>query len=604
MRILFDSKNEIYKKPFGCIRENEICNFNIHIPVSCKTHKVDIVFETDEGFYKSFPLKKLNVLNDYEIFGNEITISDVGLYFYYFEIKTEGSDFKLFKQGECDTNIEDGKMWQLTCFKKDYSIPEWAKGAVYYQIFPDRFNISGSYDLSEKLEPFTVHQSTNECPEFRPVNGEILNNDFYGGTLKGIEEKLPYLKHLGVNIIYLNPIFKAYSNHRYDTCDYKQIDPMLGSIKDFNSLCEKAHKENIKIILDGVFSHTGSDSIYFDKKDRYGTGAYTNEISKYKKWYKFQNYPEKYDSWWGIDTLPAIDKTNEDYINYIIEDKDSVIEYWLNQGADGFRLDVADELGDEFIEKLSRKVKQINKNAIVIGEVWEDASNKISYSIRRKYLLGTELDSVMNYPFKDAIINLLLDKITLSEFESIVMTISENYPKPVLDSLMNLLSTHDTARILTVLGEADFGLSREERAEYSLPENALHKALERLYAAVFLEFVLPGCANIYYGDEIGMQGFEDPFNRRFFDWDKTKQNLLTDFYAKIAKIKNSYKDLKTGDISFCSEDNVLKLKRGKLTCVLNLGSAPYKIPKNVLLAKNSECYDNDTYILKYGFCLY
>ncbi|MBQ2896906.1 MAG: glycoside hydrolase family 13 protein [Clostridia bacterium] len=603
MRILFDSKNEKYKKPFGCVRQGEKCEFSIHIPTSCQTTAVNLIFETDDGFYKSFLLEKKEILDQYEIFGGSISIYDIGLYFYYFEISTLNSKFKLFKYGTNDTNIEEGEKWQLICFDENFDTPDWSKGAVYYQIFPDRFNISGKYDLSEKLTPYTIHNSTHECPEFLPVNGEILNNDFYGGTLKGIEEKIPYLKALGVNIIYLNPIFKAYSNHRYDTCDYKKIDPMLGNEEDFEDLCKSAHKQGVRIILDGVFSHTGSDSIYFDKKNRFGTGAYTNEISVYKNWYKFQNYPEKYDCWWGIETLPAIDKTNPDYINYIIEEENSVIEYWLKKGADGYRLDVADELGDKFIYLLNKKVKEIKKDAIVIGEVWEDASNKVSYGVRRKYLLGTELDSVMNYPFKNAIINLLLDKISPQDFENRVMTITENYPKPVLDSVMNLLSTHDTPRILTILGEADFSLSKSQKAEYTLPEQNLHNALERLYAAVFLEFTLPGSPSIYYGDEIGMQGFEDPFNRRFFDWGKTT-SLLTDFYAQLAKIKNKHIDLKTGDIKFCSKDNVIKFCRGKLTCVLNLSVEPYLIPDDVLLSKNSECYSNKHYLLKYGFCIY
>ncbi len=604
LRILFDSKDKKYKNPFGCLHEGESCEFNIYIPVSCETNEVYLVFETDDGFYKSFPLKKKNCPGDYEIFGGKISISDIGLYFYYFEIKTNGSAFRLFKYGTNDTNIEDGEKWQLTCFKKDFDTPDWSKGAVYYQIFPDRFNISGSYDLSEKLGPYTIHQNTGECPEFRPINGEILNNDFYGGTLKGIQEKLPYLKSLGTNIIYLNPIFKAYSNHRYDTCDYKKIDPMLGSVKDFENLCAEAHKMGMKIILDGVFSHTGSDSIYFDKNNRFGTGAYTNETSIYKNWYKFEKYPEKYDSWWGIETLPAIDKTNEDYINYIIEEENSVIEYWLKKGADGYRLDVADELGDEFIERLTKKVKQVKPDAIVLGEVWEDASNKESYGVRRKYLLGFELDSVMNYPFKNAIINLLLNNISIKGFENIVMTISENYPKPVLQSVMNLLSTHDTPRILTLLGEADSSLSKEQKAEYTLSEDKLYKAVERLYAAIFLEFTLPGAPSIYYGDEIGMQGFEDPFNRRFFDWGKTENSLLNNFCASISAIKNKNDDLKTGDIHFSSEENVVRFNRGSLTCILNLGTSPYEIPENVLISKNAERYGSKTFILKYGFCIY
>lgn len=603
MRILFDSKNKIYKNPFGCVEQNKPCEFNIHIPENCRTNEVNIIFETDDGFYKSYPLLKKETKDLYDIFGGFVAIPDSGLYFYYFEIKTEDSDFLLYKEGASDTNIGVGEKWQITCYKEGFDTPDWSKGAVYYQIFPDRFNISGKYDLSEKTGDYTIHENTDECPYFMPVNGEILNNDFYGGTLKGIEEKFDYLKDLGVSIIYLNPIFKAYSNHRYDTCDYKKIDPMLGTEEDFVNLCESAHKMGMKIILDGVFSHTGSDSIYFDKLNRFGTGAYHNPDSRYKNWYKFQSYPDTYDSWWGITTLPAIDKSNEDYISYIIEEENSVIEYWLKKGADGYRLDVADELGSAFIERLSKKVKQVKKDAIVMGEVWEDASNKVSYGVRQKYLQGTQLDSVMNYPFKNGIINLLLGRTSVSGFENMVMTICENYPKPILDSVMNLLSTHDTPRILTILGESDFSLSREQKAEFKLEGNALHVATERLFCALFLEFMLPGSPCIYYGDEIGMQGFEDPFNRRFFNWEKTG-GILGDFVKSLSKLKNEIEDLKTGDISFSSEEDVLKFKRNNIECVLNLGAEPVEIPKDVLISKNSEDYGEKRYILKHGFCAY
>ena len=603
MRILFDSKNKEFKNPFGCVMENQGCEFNIHIPCDCRTKEVYIAFETDDGFYRSFQLAKKDTRDLYDIFGGEINISDAGLYFYHFEIKTEGSDFALYKEGVSDTNIGVGEKWQLTCYKEGYDVPDWAKGAVYYQIFPDRFNISGKYDLSEKLGPFTIHENTCDCPYFKPVDGEILNNDFFGGTLKGIEEKLDYLKGLGVSVIYLNPVFKAYSNHRYDTCDYKKIDPMLGTEEDFVSLCSSAHQMGMKVILDGVFSHTGSDSIYFDKLNRFGTGAYTNPDSRYKNWYKFENYPDKYDSWWGIQTLPAIDKTNEDYINYIIEEENSVIEYWLNKGADGYRLDVADELGSRFIERLAKKVKQVKKDAIVMGEVWEDASNKVSYGARQKYLQGSQLDSVMNYPFKNGIINLLLGRTSIQGFENMVMTICENYPKPVLDAVMNLLSTHDTPRILTILGEADFSMSREQKAEFELMGEKLHLAYERLCSALFLEFMLPGSPCIYYGDEAGMQGFEDPFNRRFFDWSKTF-GMLYDLCKKLASLKNEYEDLKTGDVSFYSEGDVLKFKRGNIECILNLGANPVEVPKDVLVSKNAECFGEKRYILKYGFCAF
>ncbi len=607
MRILYDSKNPIYKTPFGCIAEGEVCNINIHIPSSCNTKRVCLVTEGEEE--KTFELFLSKTDRVYDIYSLDVVLNKTGLYFYYFYIETLDGSFDLYKYGYSDTNIGEGEKWQISCLPKDYTVPDEFKGRVMYQIFPDRFFKSGECDLTEKLCPYKLHESTEELPDYKPdQNSRILNNDFFGGNLRGITEKIPYLKKLGVGIIYLNPIFKAYSNHRYDTCDYKKIDEMLGNEEDFKLLCKQAHENGIKILLDGVFSHVGSDSIYFDKENRFGTGAYKNPSSPYKSWFSIRE-DGKYDSWWGIDTLPCVNELSEDYIKYIITDDDSVIKHWLKLGADGFRLDVADELPDRFIKLLHSEVKKTKKDAIVLGEVWEDASNKIAYGIRRRYFADMELDSVMNYPYRNATIELILGNISCKDFADKILTILENYPQEVCHALMNSLSTHDTARILTVLSGAPLGMTREKRAEYRLNEEETKKANSLIKLAVMLQFFLPGSACIYYGDETGMFGFEDPFNRGCFNWNNT-ENELSDFYRAMAKAKNENDALKKGCLKILSSgDSILVMERSygdnTVSCALNMSDTSLKVStKRCIACHNATCIEDAVYVQKNGFVIY
>ena len=551
MRILFDSKNEFYKKPFGSLRTDERCEIKIKIPKNCESQKCFLILERSDGFFMQQPLSHLSDDGAYEVFSCLFALPFCGLYRYYFKIETRHSSFNLFKYGSGDTNISEGSKWQVTCYDKAYDTPEFFKGRVYYQIFPDRFfEGKPSPDLAGKLEPYTVHKSKSEPPVFLPDDeGEILNNDFFGGNLNGIREKLDYIKSLGVGVIYINPIFFAFSNHRYDTADYKKIDPMLGCDEDFAALCESAHQKEMKVIIDCAFSHTGSNSIYFDKNKIFGGGAYSDENSPYRSWYSFSQYPEKYTSWWGIDTLPCVDELNPDFMNYVIFDQDSVLAKWLGLGADGVRLDVADELPDEFIAALTKRVKQIKKDALVMGEVWEDASNKESYGVLRKYFSHSELDSVMNYPYQNIIIGFANGAVTGFSFADTVMTIAENYPKPVLDCVMTSLSTHDTLRILTALMPNVVHLTREQKAVYKMSDDDRKIALSKEKLCAVLQFTLPGCACIYYGDEAGSEGFEDPFNRTFYPWQNQDFDLI-EYYKSLAKLKNSHSALRTGRVSF------------------------------------------------------
>lgn len=550
MRILYDSKLAIYKTPFGTLTPGQSCTLHIHIPAQVGCTHVTCILSHDGGSHaQDVLLKRQRRKGPYEIFSGAFSIPAEGLYFYYFYVHTQTGGFRLFKQGD-DTNMEAGDLWQISCVPADFHTPQWAKGATFYQIFPDRFHKSGKCDLTGKLEPYTVHRSWNDEVQWKPnAQGMVLNNDFYGGNFRGIAEKLPYIAQLGTTAIYLNPICKAFSSHRYDTADYKTPDPMLGTQEDFAQLCQQAHELGMRVILDGVFSHTGSNSLYFNREGNFDScGAYQSQQSPYASWYTFYQWPDNYHAWWGFDTLPMVNKMDPSFLEYVITGEDSVVAHWLNLGADGFRLDVADELPDEFLQLLRQRVKAINPEALVLGEVWEDASSKIAYDKRRTYFTAGELDSVMNYPFRNAIIQFVRGHDSGPGLKETVMSIAENYPPEVVLSNMNLLGTHDTPRILTALVD-DFDGSREEKARRHLSRNQLDVAYDRLRTASLLQYTLPGSPSLYYGDEAGMEGYRDPFNRRPYPWGREDPELLS-HYQRLGRLRREHEAFRLGDIQF------------------------------------------------------
>jgi len=551
MRILFDSKSPIHKKPFGTVVPDEVCALNIHIPISVHTQKVVCILKSDDGAttLQEIPFVKKVTAAPYEIWSCEFSFPHTGLFFYYFYITTRDGGFRLFKQGD-DTNMEAGALWQISCVPADFHTPDWAKGATIYQVFPDRFRKSGDCDLSGKLTPYVVHEDWYEEVFWQPTpDGTVLNNDFYGGNFRGITEKMDYIASLGTTILYLNPISKSFSSHRYDTGDYKVPDPMLGTLEDFREMVNCAHEHGIKVILDGVYSHTGSNSPYFNREGQFDSvGAHNSKESPYYSWYTFYSWPHSYNSWWSFDTLPTVNKMDPAFVDFIITGEDSVIAFWLRQGIDGFRLDVADELPDEFIKLLRDRVKEINPDAYVLGEVWEDASNKTAYNRRRTYFTNGELDSVMNYPFRTAIINFVRGFDSGKGLKDTVMSIVENYPQEVVHCNMNLLGTHDTARILTALVD-DFDGSREEKAKRRLSRNSFDVAYDRLLMASFLQYTLPGSPSLYYGDEACMEGYRDPFNRRPYPWGREDPDFMAHF-LRLGQLRKEFEALRLGDIQF------------------------------------------------------
>ena len=569
MSIYFNPLDTRCKSVTGGIRQNEKVTFHVF---GDSVGPCLLVLTKDGGEARYFHMQ--NTGDGWE---TSIQPDETGLYFYYFVVNGRKAGLGKYRNLIVTENVVP---YQILVYKEDFETPDWFKGGIMYQIFPDRFYRHGNTPIQEGK---ILHERWNENPEFRKnENGKILNNDFFGGNLQGILQKLDYLSDLHINVIYLNPIFQSYSNHRYDTGDYLEIDPLLGSKDDFAKLIEECDKRGIKIILDGVFNHTGDDSRYFNKYGHYDDiGAYQSKDSKYYAWYKFENFPDKYDCWWGIDILPAVNEDCESFVDFIAG-KHGVLQYWMGYGIGGFRLDVADELPDEFIEKIRIRLKSASRSdrqAVLIGEVWEDASNKIAYGKRRKYFQGSELDSVMNYPLKDAIIQFVQTSQTDLLRETIYMLI-DNYPKCVLDSLMNILGTHDTERILTVFGNRP-AKNKEEMNLMTLSPEDRATAVKKLKVAAILQYTLFGIPCVYYGDEAGTEGYADPFCRKTFNWEHIDEDLLF-FYQKLGQLRSSLKLFKDSNYrEFFSDKNCLVFERRndkeQIIVAVNLGNNRFDI---------------------------
>lgn len=561
MSIIYDSWMESHKKPFGALEIGEDININIEAISDVK--EIYLILETNEDIKKE--IKMENKSNG--IFTiDKYKFEKENIYFYYFKsIEGETLDVKYYGKsydcGECVEyhDINYINKYQITVSRKTES-PKWFKEGILYHIFVDRFNRTGKINNPKKNS--FIYANWEDTPMYiKNKENEVIRWDFHGGNLKGIISKLNYLKGLGVTVIYLSPIFKSQSNHKYDTGDYKTIDPMFGDEEIFKELIYKASKKGINIILDGVFSHTGDDSIYFNKYGNYDSlGAYQSKNSKFFSWYNFKDYPNEYDCWWGVKSLPNVNEIENSYMDYIIRDKDSVIKKWMNYGVKGWRLDVVDELPSKFLETLKKETLNIDNESVIVGEVWEDASNKISYSERRKYFLGNQLNGVTGYVFKNIVVEFLKGNINSQDVYNRFMTIKENYPKDAFKSNLNLLGTHDTRRILTELNEEK----------------------ELLKLAVFIQMTFEGVPYVYYGDEAGLIGETDPDNRRTYPWENEDKDILN-FYKKIIKERKNNKLLSSGETKFLklSNQNILGyiryIKTDKILVLINRSNIKEKI---------------------------
>ncbi len=631
--IFFDSKDTAYKAPFGAVAVGQDVTFTIETGADVTDAK--LVVKGVDTYNMTQPEAIAYELGSKK-WTCTVSFPKMGEYDYYFAL-SNGSDVKVY--GDDDGYYGTGTVSDLTSVmpydlvvhQADFTTPDWMKNAVIYQIFPDRF-FDG--DVTNNMAQATARGDVNyeyvenwytlpENPEQEQLNPDSYpanafrgdgewSNEIYGGDLQGIIQKMDYLKALGVNVIYLNPVFSSISSHRYDACDYMEIDPILGTEGDFEALVQAAEDNGMHIILDGVFNHVSDDSIYFDRYYKFLNLPDNNKIGAYPYWayvYDCMNeqgmtqaeaeaeakaffseefgitdyaYTEwfqvnnsqlidtdgnaavdtmglragksvySYQGWWGYDSMPVILSTNGseyqtgNWADEIIDGTGSVTQYWITKGNDGWRLDVANEVSDETWQQFRKSVHAVNSDAVIVGEIWDDAT---------KYLMGDMYDSVMNYLFRNAVTGFAKGEKNADQATNELERIRERYPQEAFYAMMNLVGSHDTTRLLSYLdGIADDRSDKTVAAAYPTYEATSDAAKQMQYLVAFLQFTYPGAPTIYYGDEIGMVGADDPDDRRAMEWGKGNQQLV-EWYAKLAAVREAYPALRTGSLNVIDTSN-------------------------------------------------
>lgn len=576
---------------FGAFSRGTELTFLAEVPRSLGAYAVMMRLTPDGGEARDLPFAfqaTEAALDTYALTLQTDTLcTEQGALFFY-ELLFARGDRTLFSNSVDNVHLSlsetSARPFRLLIHRTDFHTPAWFRSGTMYHIFLDRFcRGRGAAVLRPDAEenPDWAHG----IPQFAPKPGDPLaNNIFFGGNLWGVTEKLDLLAEMGITVLYLSPIFESASNHRYDTADYETVDAYLGGGEAFDQLVREAHSRGMKIILDGVFNHTGDDSRYFNRLGRYPeTGAYQSEDSPYHAWYRFRDFPDDYECWWGVKIMPRLNHENPDCRRYFTGEN-GIASRWLRQGADGWRLDVADELPDTFLDEFRETVKQTSGGeALILGEVWENAADKTAYGKRRRYLLGGQLDSVMNYPFRSAVLELL----QRGDTEFFVRTLTEiyaSYPREVSDSLMNLLGTHDTPRILTLLGDegAGEGRSNAELSTLRLTSAQRTRAVRLLKIASVLQFTVYGVPSVYYGDEAGSEGYRDPFCRMPYPWGRENGELLH-HYRMLGNLRKRHEAFHGGSFRFLSHrpgSFLFERERNgdRVLVAVNLGVHPQTFP--------------------------
>lgn len=572
MILTHDANKEKYRQPFGAATCGADVTLTLQTAGAGRGTTCYLELVEEGGETAILPMEADRFANEAEF---SITVSMPAqpvLMFYRFRLETpEGWRVTIGRGSGGEAILGDNTPgWQITVYN-EAPVPQWYKDAVAYQIFPDRFcrgedyldRWQASLDARRGFDGpgRELVQDWDTDPYYnKAADGSIVRWNFWGGTLEGICSKLDYIKSLGVSLIYLNPVFAAASNHKYDTADYFTIDPGFGDEAALVQLIDAAKKRGINIIFDGVFNHTGADSVYFDRFGNYGTGAYSKgEASEYYDWFRFSHWPDEYESWWGVRDLPNVEEHAPSFFETVCGEN-GVIRYWIRRGIKGWRLDVADELPDSFIRAIRAAARAEDPEAIVIGEVWEDASNKIAYGQRRRYFAGDELDGVMNYPLRTAVLDFLCGHCEALDFTHGIEILQAHYPRENFYAGLNLIGSHDRARALTVLGDAEEPPENERRG-VKLSEEKLALAVQRLKLASLLQFSMPGVPCVYYGDEAGMQGFSDPYNRGPFPWGEENKELVG-HYRLLGQLRRQYPVLREGELSLAAPaPNVVAVTR-------------------------------------------
>jgi glycosidase len=574
LSLVFDSRASADKSPFGAVTAGTDVAFALGALPGVEQLTLVIEKRKLEGNYDVLEYDELARVplvrapaGERERWSGHYTFAETAVYGYWFEARIggrtvifENNDTPIYwtrERGANGLGVTAGmpashkriRRYRQTVYAAGYQVPAWAKDAVYYYIFPERFrNGDRRNDPKQGVDRYQdkgveFHANWNDRP-WKPGTGDgsdaVYNNDFFGGDIAGIIEKLDYVKSVGANTLYITPMFTAASNHKYDTADYKHIDPHFGSNDDFARLCAQAAKRGIRVLPDASLNHTGADSIYFDRfGTRGGQGAFSgnkiNPASPYASWYSFDNKQAEPDrqfkGWLGALDLPELDKGSPSFREFAFGAPDSVMKTWLDRGAAGWRMDVAPWVPDDFWRAWRTAVKHKKSDALTVSETWFDAS---------KFFLGDEFDSTMNYIFRNA----LLDYANGGDANLMVANLElmrENYPPQAFSALMNLLSTHDVARSLHVFGDVDVD-GKATPAEVAL-------AKQKLRLAVFFQMTYPGAPAIYYADEVGVTGGDDPMNRATYPWADRGGHpdtaLLADF-RRLTKLRHDLPVLRHG----------------------------------------------------------
>ena len=590
LSLRFDSRAVLHKAPFGAVTAGSTIRFSVSALAG--VDKLALVVEKRrlEGNQEVLEYSEVARVPMLGASGTGTwtashRFEDIAIYGYWFEAVIGGRTFALQNNADAvfwtrekgsggQASVADRladtrsiRRFRQTVYSPDFKVPDWAADVVYYYVFPDRFR---NGDKSNDPQPgksrhhtntVELHKKWTERP-FRPDTGDgsdaVYNNDFFGGDLQGLIDKLDYILDLGANTIYMTPVFKAASNHKYDTADYREIDPAFGNNADFVRLCKEAAKRGIRVIPDTSLNHTGSDSVYFNRFGNHGSrGAFDNgqvsAKSPYADWYSFdttQADPDKqYKGWVGVTDLPELNKSSPAFRNFAYRDKDSVTKLWLDRGAAGWRMDVAPWVPDDFWREWRSALKAHQPDALTMAETWFDAS---------KYFLGDMFDSTMNYIFRNTVLDYAAGGKAAELYRNIELT-REAYPPQAFHALMNLLSTHDQARALHHFGWSDEHKNITDTAAATL-------AKQRLKLALLFQMTSPGAPAVYYGDEVGVTGGDDPYNRATYPWaDEGGQPdlaLLAEF-KQLIQLRHRHAVLRRGSLSapLLADDHVIVLAR-------------------------------------------
>jgi len=590
-QVKYDSRDSNFKAPYGAITIGQKARFALEAPQGVTSATLIVETRRLEGNQDVLeylaparvPMSRTTD-GDVEQWTASHRFSQKNVYGYYFELSIGGQQYVYqnnndsiywttergsFGIGQIAFLPSDSKLvrrYRQTVYSPDYKVPGWAQDAVYYYIFPERFrNGDTRNDPRPGREtyldgPVESHSNWLDKPyvpgdaDGSTTDDNVYNNDFFGGDLAGIIEKLGYLEKLGVNTLYINPIFEAGSNHKYDTADYLNVDNNFGTNADVSRLTRAAKAHGIRVILDTSLNHTGSDSVYFDRYSNYpGTGAFENAKirpdSPWADWYRFfPNEPapdRQYAGWVGVSSLPELTESDS-FKRFAFREPDSVMNTWLDRGTAGWRMDVAPWVSDGFWREWRNSVKAHRPDALTVAETWFDSS---------KYFLGDTFDSTMNYIFRNAVIDFASGRNAKQAYQSIEL-MREAYPPQAFYALMNLLSTHDAARTLYELGYTD----------PTNPEQQITEAKQRYRLAVLFQMTFPGSPAVFYGDEVGVTGGADPFNRGTYPWpDKgghPDTAMLADF-QKLIGLRDHNAVLRRGSIGapVHLDENVIVLTR-------------------------------------------